>query len=322
MNKTHFLLLLVPFFLTSCFKSEKQSETVSGKTNTISVIIDDQLWYGEVGDSIRNKFASPVLGLTQEEPLFTINQYPARLLEGFVTDSRSIIVVKKTNAEKFEIIRSKTLPHNTFRIYGKSVDDIICSLELNAPQIIKIIHDAEIQKIQEDNSASLLNKAIIKNKFHINIQIPTGYEYMLHKKKFIWLKKEIISGNTSLLIYQIPLYNFKKKKDVVNAIVKMRDSIGKYIQGREPNTQMITSEAYAPYFSKIILDNKEAFETKGTWELKNDFMTGPFINYAIIDPTFNRVLVIEGFSYSPSHQERDLMLELEAIIKTVKIDKR
>ena len=322
MNKTHFLLLLLPFFLTSCFKGEKQNETVSGKTNTISVIIDDQLWYGEVGDSIRNKFASPVLGLTQEEPLFTINQYPARLLEGFVTDSRRIIVVKKAPVDKFEIIRNKALPHNTFRIYGKSVDDLICSIELNSAQIIKEIHDAEIQKIQEDNSTSLLNKAIIKNKFHINIQIPTGYEYMSHKKKFIWLKKEIISGNTSLLLYQIPLNNFKKKKDVINAIVKMRDSVGKYIQGREQNTQMITSEAYAPYFSKVKLDNKDAYETKGAWELKNDFMTGPFINYAILDETFNRVLVIEGFCYSPSHQERDLMLELEAIIKTVKIDKR
>ena len=96
MNKTHFLLLLIPFLLLSCLKTDKQSEPVSGKTNTISIIIDDQLWYGEVGDSIRNKFASPVLGLTQEEPLFTINQYPARLLEGFVTDSRSIIVVKKS----------------------------------------------------------------------------------------------------------------------------------------------------------------------------------------------------------------------------------
>ena len=322
MNKTHFLFLLLPFLLISCFKGEKQSQTVSGKTNAISVIIDDQLWYGEVGDSIRNKFASPVLGLTQEEPLFTINQYRARLVEGFVTDSRSIIVVKKTAAEKFEVIRSKNLPHNTFRIYGKSVDDIICSIELNSPEIIKIIRNAEIEKIQQDNSASLLNKAIIKNKFHINIQIPTGYEYMLHKKKYIWLKKEIISGNTSLLIYQIPLRNFKKKKDVVNAIVKMRDSIGKYIQGRELNTQMITSEAYAPYFSKTMIDNKNVFETKGTWELKNDFMTGPFINYAFVDETFNRLLVIEGFCYSPSHQERDLMLDLEAIIKTVRIDKR
>lgn len=322
MNKTHFLFIILPFLLASCLKTDKQSKAVSGKTNTISVIIDDQLWYGEVGDSIRNKFASPVWGLTQEEPLFTINQYPARLLEGFVTDSRSIIVVKKAPTDKFEIIRSKDLPHNTFRIYGKSVDDLICSIELNSAQIIKMIRDAEIQKIQQDNSKSLLNPAVIKNKFHIDLQIPTGYEYMLHKKNFIWLKNDIISGNTSLLIYQIPLHNFEKKSDIVGNIIKMRDSVGSYIKGREPNTRMITGEAYAPYFSNTILDGKKAFETKGTWELKNDFMAGPFVNYAIIDKRYNRILVIEGFCYSPSNQERDLMLDLEAIIKSVKIDKR
>lgn len=233
MNKTHFLLLLLPFLLLSCLKNEKQDQPVSGKTNSISVIIDDQLWYGEVGDSIRNKFASPVLGLTQEEPLFTINQYPARLLEGFVTDSRSIIVVKKAAADKFEITHSKSLPHNTFRIYGKSIDDIICSIELNSSQIIKIIRDAEIKKVQEDNSKSLLNPTVIKNKFHIDLQIPTGYEYMLHKKNFIWLKKDIISGNTSLLIYQIPIHSFKKSATVVGNIIKMRDSVGSYIKGRE-----------------------------------------------------------------------------------------
>jgi hypothetical protein len=322
MNKTHFLLVLLPFLLVSCFKNDKQLQPVSGKPNTISVIIDDQLWYGEVGDTIRNKFASPVLGLTQEEPLFTINQYPARLLEGFVTDSRSIIVVKKANTDKFEIIRSKSLPHNTFRIYGKSVDDIVCSIEMNATQIIKIIHEAEIQKIQQDNRKSLLSPAIIKNKFHIDLQIPTGYEYVLHKRNFIWLKKEIVSGNTSLLIYQIPLHSFKAKLDVVENIVRMRDSVGHYIKGREPNTRMITGEAYAPYFSNTVLDGKKAYETKGAWELKNDFMAGPFINYAIVDEAYNRILVIEGFCYSPSNEERDLMLDLEAIIKSVKIDKR
>jgi hypothetical protein len=322
MNKTHFLLVLIPFLLISCLKTEKQPQPVSGKPNTISIIIDDQLWYGEVGDSIRNKFASPVWGLTQEEPLFTINQYPARLLEGFVTDSRSIIVVKKAATDKFEIIRSKALPHNTFRIYGKSVDDIICSIEMNGSQIIKLIRDAEIEKIQQDNSKALLNPAVLKNKFHIDLQIPIGYEYMLHKKNFIWLKKEIISGNTSLLIYQVPIKQLTKSSDIVGNIVKMRDSIGLYIKGREPNTQMITGEAYAPYFSTISLDGKKTFETKGTWELKNDFMTGPFINYAIVDQANKRILVIEGFCYSPSNQERDLMLELESIIKSVKIDKR
>jgi hypothetical protein len=322
MNKTHFLCLLLSCLIVSCFKKETQPQPVSGKTNTISIIIDDQLWYGEVGDTIRNKFASPVLGLTQEEPLFTINQYPAKLLEGFVTDSRSIIVVKKAATDKFEIKHSKALPHHTFRIYGKSIDDIICSIELNSAQMIKMIRDAEIQKIQQDNSKALLNPAVIKNKFHIGLQIPVGYEYMLHKKNFMWLKKEIISGNTSLLIYQIPISRLTRGSDIVGNIVRMRDSVGRYIKGREPNTQMITGEAYAPYFSTIVLNDKKTFETKGTWELKNDFMTGPFINYAIIDYAYNRILVIEGFCYSPSNQERDLMLELEAIIKSVRVEKR
>jgi len=324
MNKTHFLFLLLSVLLVSCFqKNENQAQPKPGKPNTISIIIDDQLWYGEVGDSIRNKFASPVLGLTQEEPLFTINQYPAKLLEGFVTDSRSIIIVKKSATDKFEVkTNTKSLPYNTFRIYAKSIEDIICSIEMNSPEIIRAIRQTEIKKLQQDNSRSLLNPTIIKNKFHIDLQIPKGYEYMLHKKNFIWLKKEIISGNTSLLIYQIPLNRLMKNPDVVGNIVRMRDSVGHYIKGREPNTQMITGEDYAPYFSITTLNGKKTFETKGTWELKNDFMTGPFINYAIVDEVYNRILVIEGFCYSPSNQERDLMLELEAIIKSVRIDKR
>jgi hypothetical protein len=324
MNKTHFLFLIVSVLLVSCFqKSENQVQPKPGKTNTISIIIDDQLWYGEVGDSIRNKFASPVLGLTQEEPLFTINQYPAKLLEGFVTDSRSIIIIKKSATDKFEVkTNANSLPYNTFRIYGKSIEDIICSIEMNSPEIIKEIRQTEINKLQQDNRKSLLNPAIIKNKFHIDLQIPKGYEYMLHKKNFIWLKKEIISGNTSLLIYQVPLKKLTRNSNIVGNIIKMRDSVGLYIKGREPNTQMITGEDYAPYFSITTLNGKKTYETKGTWELKNDFMTGPFINYAIIDEAYNRILVIEGFCYSPSNQERDLMLELEAIIKSVKVDRR
>jgi len=85
---------------------------------------------------------------------------------------------------------------------------------------------------------------------------------------------------------------------------------------------MITEEAYAPYLSKITFDSKETFETKGTWELNNDFMSGPFINYAIIDTQYNRILVLEGFCYAPSKEKRDLMHELESIIKSVEVPKK
>ena len=48
-------------------------------------------------------------------------------------------------------------------------------------------------------------------------------------------------------------------------------------------------------------------------------MSGPFVNYAIVDKEHNRILVLEGFCYSPSKEERDLMHELESIIKSIVI---
>lgn len=317
-------MLLLALLATSCFKKiDKIKGKEANKTNAISVIIDDQLWYGEVGDTIRNKFASPVTGLTKEEPLFTINQYSAKLLEGFMTDGRNVIIVKKEDFNKFEVIKNQyTKPQNVFRIYGKSVADIIQSIEINSSSIIQQIHQTEIEECQKNNAKSLLDPTIIKNKFHIDLEIPTGFKYALHQQKFIWLKKEIIGGNVSLLLYQVPLHSFDTSKDIASQIVKMRDSVGVLIKGKESNTQMVTDDAYAPYFSVVKLDGKKAFETRGTWELENDFMMGPFINYAIIDEEYSRVLVLEGFSYAPSNEERDLILNLEAIIKTVKIKKR
>jgi hypothetical protein len=144
----------------------------------------------------------------------------------------------------------------------------------------------------------------------------------MRRKNFIWLKSEITSGNNSVLIYQLPLSSIRKAT-AMSSIVRSRDSIGRlYIHGTVLRSRMITEEAYSPYFSKVILAGKEAYETKGTWEMKNDFMTGPFINYAIVDKPNNRILILEGFCYAPSKEKRDLMFELESIIKSVQFLKK
>ena len=323
MNKNLLLFLCLVWLLF--FSCKKQDQNVprkaTGKTNTISVIIDDPLWNGEIGESIRNKFASPVIGLPQEEPLFTINQYPVKLMEGFMTDSRTIIVVKKENKTQFEIKKNQyAAPQNVFHISGKTNGEILEILEKNSPQIIQIIKETEIVESQRINRQSLMNPIIIKNKFRISLQVPQGYLYALQKSKFLWLKKEIISGSTSLLIYEVPIPSITNTSNRISNIIKIRDSIGNlYIRGTELDTPMITEEGYAPYLFKMKLNGREAFETRGTWELKNDFMSGPFINYAILDRKHNRMLILEGFCYSPSKEERDLMHELEAIIKSVVI---
>ena len=82
---------------------------------------------------------------------------------------------------------------------------------------------------------------------------------------------------------------------------------------------MITEKAYLPVFKRTFIKNFESLETRGTWEVQGDFMGGPFISYMVKDTINKRTLYIEGFVFSPSQRKRDNIIELEAIIKTLKI---
>ena len=326
MNKVHFFLLLTAVFFLSCNnKRDTSTEKTTGEINTISVLIDDQLWKGEIGDSVRNKFASSVIGLPQEEPQFTINQYPIKFLEGFVVNSRNSIVIKKEAVGRFEIKKNEfATPQNVFYISGRNTIEITDTIEKYTPEIIRIMRQTEIAENQRINDTALIKTERIKKKFKIALNIPKGYNSVLTRKKFIWFKKEITGGSTSVLIYQIPIKNIENHRNssVINNIIRMRDSIGSlYIHGTEQHSKMITEQAYSPYFFNTKLDGRSTYETKGTWEMKNDFMSGPFINYCITDYKNRRVLVLEGFCYAPSKKKRDLMFELEAIIKSVKFIK-
>lgn len=327
MNKVHFLVFITSFLFISCNKKESAiKEPIAAKTNTIAVLIDDQLWKGEIGDSIRNKFASPVIGLPEEEPLFNINQYPIKLLEGYMAKNRNSIVIEKGTNRLFKIQKNKfQTPQNAVYISGKSIQEIIDTLEVHSAEIIALMRQTELLEYQRINNDTLRNTQQISKKFRIKLNVPNGYQYVLQRSHFTWLKKEITGGSTSILIYQVPLtkMNSYANPSAINSIIRMRDSIGNlYLHGTARNSRMITEEAYSPYFSKVNFNGKKAFETKGTWEMENDFMSGPFINYCIFDYPRRRLLILEGFCYAPSKEKRDLMFELESIIKSVQFLKK
>jgi hypothetical protein len=274
---------------------------------------------------VRNKFASPVIGLPQEEPVFTLNQYPVKLLEGFMNNSRNIMVIKKEAKSQFRIEYNEYAnPQIVVHISGKTVQELLDTIQANDSLMITKFRQSEIKVFQNRiKQDSLIDTKYLKEKFNIKTAIPAKYKMVMRGKKFIWYKKDITSGNVSLVFYQIPLNSIKDDNKAINRITFIRDSIGRiYIHGAVPRTRMITEPAFSPYISKTKIFNKPTFETRGNWELLHESMNGPFINYAIQDKTNNRILVIEGFCYAPSKQKRDLMFELEAIIKSVQFFKK
>jgi hypothetical protein len=50
------------------------------------------------------------------------------------------------------------------------------------------------------------------NTFQITLDVPSDYKYMVQEPDFIWLKKELVSGNTSLLLYQVPINAIKQRQ--------------------------------------------------------------------------------------------------------------
>lgn len=318
MNKV-FLLSIIAFLFFSCSKKrEDNTRPSTGKINTISVVIDNQLWNGTIGDSIRNKFANPVEGLSKEEPQFNINQYPIHVMEGFVIKSRTIIVVKMGNENCFEINKNEyATPQNVIHINGKTISDILDIIEKRTPQIIDTIQQGEIKAHQLLIHDSLFDSETIQEQFQLRLKIPKTYSYALQNKSFVWLKNEFPSGNTSLLITQLPESVIRPTDNLLEKFTKIHDSIGAlYIKGKESGSGLYIDKTYPLYQSKILLDGKPTYETKGTWRLKGSFMFGAFVNYLIVDSKNSRIIFLEGFCYIPSKEQRNYMHELETIIKS------
>nr|WP_255702310.1 DUF4837 family protein [Flavobacterium sp. SM15] len=307
----------------SCKENTKKAGLVlpasAGKINSVAIIIDDVLWNGEIGDTLRKKLAAPVDGLQDEEPLFTINQYSPKIFDASVQLNRNIVVVSKANSNEFKHVENKyASPQNVFYITGHSLKQLIETIELHSQTLASSIKFYEIIENQRQMSASLFNDKRIRATFGCTLLIPSSFSYALLDKKFLWLKKDIPSGNSSLLIYEVPISSLEKQNGYVSNLVRIRDSIGRrYIKGMVDKASMITEESYAPYLSKTKIDDKKSFEVRGTWELENSFMNGPFINYAIKDQKRNRYVVVEGFVYNPSSTKRDMIFELESIIKSL-----
>ena len=53
----------------------------------------------------------------------------------------------------------------------------------------------------------------------------------------------------------------------------------------------------------------------------NDFMGGPFLSYATYNDDKNEVLTLEGFIYGPDAKKRDVLLEMEGMMTSVKFEK-
>jgi hypothetical protein len=320
-------ILVITILLSSCVGHDKVilKESI-GKINKVMVVAKVSDWTGDVGQEVRNSFGELMVGLPQPEPILDVSQVAPNGFSSMMKASRNILIISESTNEGFTVKNNiYAQPQTIVYVQAKDDDGIIKLLQKHKKQIRSIFLEADVkftQSIFEKDKQDNGNYKTLQN-LGISLTIPKKFNTVDDTGEFLWLRNHLTSGiaktgSNNILVYSIPLGDESK---VADNIVAVRDSIGeKYIPGTDAETQhMITEEAYTPFTFDATIDGKKAYETRGKWEVKNDFMAGPFLNYSVIDKKNNRLIVFEGFTYAPSVNKRAFLFELEAIAKSMKI---
>ena len=318
-----FLLLGISLLLLSCNSS---SSTVyvpesSGNINSLTVVMEEKYWSGELGNQIRDVFAAPYEGLPFDEPKYDLHYIPPKAFSGFARNSRNVIVFSKDTIDKINLAKNPwARPQVVALISGEDPDVMSFYLDENKDLILRTYSENERTEKLRRISKSPNKDQDLFGKFEISLDYPSIYSTVKDTTNFLWIEKEVLKGHLNLIAYTLPLDT--DLKNLQKRIPEIRDSIGKiYVPGRLPNSYMITEKAYRPYYYLTKLGGLESILTKGTWEVENDFMAGPFINYIVKDTQNNRYIVLEGFAFAPTESKRNYMFELNTIITTLKIKK-
>ena len=312
------------FFVISCNESENSKRILSsssGNINVLSVVIDNNLWESKVGEVIRNVLGDDVYGLPQDEPLFTLRQMPTVVFTDFARKNRIVFKVEKGKEASTKYYENPfAKPQKLVLVTGMTDAEISNEIETNAKKIISEFKNEELKEKQRRIKISLHKNTSIEEVLGLTLNFPSAYRIAKEDNKFFWIRRDIDTGTLNFMLYEMPIDAFSDDEDAILDVIKMRDSIGqKYIPGPSEGTFMVTDKAYTPFMQETIVDNKPTLETKSTWVVKGAFMSGPFINYAIKDEINKRYIIAEGFAYAPAVEKRDLVFELESIIKSIKI---
>lgn len=319
--KPFFILMLLWLSFSCDDGANKKSAYVpesSGNINHVTVVMPEKDWKASLGEKVKSELQEIYEGLPLDEPQFSLVYMNPKAFTGFARQNRNIIWFRKDSLEGFRLSQNQfARPQILATITGIDTESQAFYFQENTELLKQTLIENERKEKLRRIMKSPTTENTLSTRFGIELTYPSAYKTFKDTTNFVWIQKEVRKGHLNLIAYTL-------KENILEGsfnerILNIRDSIGKaYVPGRLEGSYQITERAFKPYFYRAIVDGKQAYLTKGTWEVANDYMAGPFVNYMIQDTLKNRILVVEGFVFAPTASKRDYMFELNTIISTLK----
>ncbi len=323
MKKITSLLILASALLclVSCHRGNQRAllPNVSGKAGEVIVVIDRDNWEGALGNKVRDILASDCPYLAQKEALFTISNVTPSGFADLFKVHRNILIfnIDPQGQEEGVIYRNDVWAHPQCVIQVNAFDNegALRLMTESAERITASIEQAERDRIIAN--AKLYEEAglakVVTEMIGGSPHFPTGYKLKKKTDNFIWIADEKQYTNQGVFIYKYPAEE-NENFTMENIIAHRNQFLQENVPGMFDNTWMTTSDFISPTVEFIKFRGLQFAQTRGFWEVHNDFMGGPFVSHSFYGEGAKDIIVLEAWVYAPRYDKRQYLRQVESIL--------
>lgn len=348
--KYAFVPLLALIILSSCSDSKNTNlPPSSGLTGDVFLIMDSTQWKGPLGTLLDSLFSAEMEGLPRAEPVYNIKWIDPRKLNFVLKQRRNLIfavtldqktagasqVKRLFTKESLDQIRANPdlFSQNAQNVFAKG-QEVLYLFSTTENQLIqhvrkngkKLIEYFDIRERERLNASLFKSKQVkgvsqvlIKD-FQCDLKVPFGYQLVMNNEEFLWVRQINPKDDKDIFISRKKYTSEEQFKR--DSLISWRDEIcKKYLYGdpERSDTYLVTETNvdHKPVITREISFHKKfAIEMRGLWRTNHFVMGGPFVSYTMVDQPKGMIYYIEGFTFSPGKDQREIMRELETILYT------
>lgn len=315
------LATLLAACLTGCKGGTKALlPSVSGKAGEVLVVIDRADWEGAVGNATRELLAAECPYLAQREPLYTlVNVTPAGFDSDIFRIHRNVVAFKiDPQIDSAGVFFRKDVwsrPQCVIQVAAYDADGAVELLKKKGSLIVRTIEQAERDRVIR-NTLLYEEKSLyesVASEFGGAPHFPVGYKLKKASPDFYW-----IADDKQYVYQDVFVYRYPAEKDhpfsSANIIRHRNEILKQNVPGMFDNTYMTTSVFFTPMIEYMKYRGRDIVQTRGMWEVENDYMGGPFVSHSFYSPDGKDIIVAEAFVYAPRYDKRQYLRQVESLL--------
>mgnify|MGYP002625588992 CR=1 FL=1 len=327
MKKILWLVTLLAVIACDGKKDGKQLSESKGVPTELLVVVPSGMQRGQLADTLREVVDCDAPGLASSERIFrsmTIGERGYQKVYKLIHSQLHIEIDPSLKEATLGVAHDVyATPQLQLLVKGASEQQLSQFLSQNRERIQRIILDFQLDRyagILRHKSSQKVSDDL--KKLGYDVRMPVDMVATKPGRDFLWGSSNR-GGDKDIhfVFYTYPWLG----EDVADTalFVQKRDSVLKAnIPGSQPGQWMTT--ARDDYGRPVLWpalrkrDGRLVYEVRGLWEMHGGFMGGPLVANVQVDTAARRVVVAEGFVFSPNSDKRDLLRSVEAGLRTLK----